>query len=149
MIPLIDTQGHGPVRCSRCRAYVNPFFKFVDNGQKFICNLCQASNKGVVLIERMGVRVASLTNWLTQPSYHPFLVPEYYYCNLDGSNVRRDRNQRPELCRGSVEYIATPEFIAHPIQVRVVGICNMDWNGLDWIGLDWIGLDWIGLDRSN
>lgn len=28
--------------------------------------------------------------------------------------MRRDRDQRPELCRGSVEYIATPEFCKGP-----------------------------------
>ena len=29
-----------PFRCSRCMAYVNPFFKFVDGGSKVVCNIC-------------------------------------------------------------------------------------------------------------
>lgn len=28
------------VRCKDCRAYVNPFIRFVENGMKWICNFC-------------------------------------------------------------------------------------------------------------
>ena len=33
-------------------------------------------------------------------------MPEWYRCNLDADGLRRDRNQRPELCHGSVEFPA-------------------------------------------
>jgi len=77
----------GPVRCSRCRCYVNPFFKFIDQGAFFVCNLCDTRNE----------------------------VPADYRCNLDANGYRRDRNERPELCRGTVEFVATPEFNLHPV----------------------------------
>jgi len=28
------------VRCRDCRAYVNPFVRFIENGMKWICNFC-------------------------------------------------------------------------------------------------------------
>jgi hypothetical protein len=30
----------GPIRCSRCKAYINPFMRFIDQGKHFVCNLC-------------------------------------------------------------------------------------------------------------
>ena len=32
------------VRCKECRAYVNPFIKFIDNGARWICNFCKLDN---------------------------------------------------------------------------------------------------------
>ena len=28
------------MRRSRCKVYINPFMRFVDQGRRFICNLC-------------------------------------------------------------------------------------------------------------
>lgn len=36
----------GPIRCDRCKGYINPFCKFVDGGRKFVCSLCQFDNPG-------------------------------------------------------------------------------------------------------
>ena len=36
----MDFGESGPVRCSRCKGYINPFMKFIDQGRRFICNLC-------------------------------------------------------------------------------------------------------------
>lgn len=61
-----------------------------------------------------------LSQWLSQPQ-HPFLsclsaqwvcnfckhegaVPHTYQCPLDAAGLRRDREQRAELCRGSVDF---------------------------------------------
>lgn len=44
-LPLIDCGPEGPTRCTRCRAYINPFVRFVDNDPSrtaFLCNLCGA-----------------------------------------------------------------------------------------------------------
>lgn len=87
-IPLIQPPAEGTIRCSACRAYVNPFFKFIDAGTKFQCNLCGTVNP----------------------------LPDFYQCNLDADGLRRDRLQRPELCRGTVEYVAGPEFLLRPVQ---------------------------------
>ena len=43
-------------------------------------------------------------------------VPSDYYCDLDGDGRRRDRFQRPELCLGTVEFIAAAEYMVRPPQ---------------------------------
>ena len=45
------------------------------------------------------------------------LVSDDYRCNLDANGLRRDRMERAELCRGSVEFVVGNEFIMRPIQV--------------------------------
>ncbi|KAG8500945.1 hypothetical protein CXB51_002869 [Gossypium anomalum] len=37
---VMDFGESGPIRCSRCKGYINPFMKFIDQERKFICNLC-------------------------------------------------------------------------------------------------------------
>ncbi|KAK8447678.1 hypothetical protein SEVIR_8G126200v4 [Setaria viridis] len=82
-IQLVDFGEMGPIRCSRCKAYINPFMKFVDQGRHFICNLCGFRND----------------------------TPRDYMCNLGPDGRRRDADERPELCRGTVEFVATKEFL--------------------------------------
>ncbi|CAL0320612.1 unnamed protein product [Lupinus luteus] len=82
-IHVVDFGESGPVRCSRCKAYINPFMKFVDQGRHFICNLCGFSDE----------------------------TPREYHCNLGPDGRRRDADERPELCRGVVEFVATKEFM--------------------------------------
>jgi protein transport protein SEC24 len=41
-------------------------------------------------------------------------VPSAYYCHLDSTGQRTDRNQRPELCNGSVELVAPSEYMVRP-----------------------------------
>ncbi|CAN6333808.1 unnamed protein product [Urochloa humidicola] len=82
-IQLVDFGEMGPIRCSRCKAYINPFMRFIDQGKHFICNLCGFSND----------------------------TPRDYFCNLGPDGRRRDADERPELCRGSVEFVATKEFL--------------------------------------
>jgi protein transport protein SEC24 len=77
VVPVVDFGENDVIRCSRCRAYINPFAKFVDNGKNYICNLCGYTNE----------------------------VPRWYMCNLDGYGIRRDLNERPELRHGSVDLI--------------------------------------------
>ena len=72
----------GPLRCRRCKAYINPFVKFVDGGRKFICNLCNVDTE----------------------------VPAEYFCNLDHTGRRADTAQRAELSRGSFELLTTPDY---------------------------------------
>lgn len=82
-IQVVDFGEGGPVRCSRCKAYINPFMKFVDQGRRFVCNLCGFSDE----------------------------TPRDYHCNLGPDGRRRDADERPELCRGTVEFVATKEFM--------------------------------------
>ncbi|KAB2052140.1 hypothetical protein ES319_A12G099100v1 [Gossypium barbadense] len=37
---VVDFWESGLVRWSRCKGYINPFMKFIDQERKFICNLC-------------------------------------------------------------------------------------------------------------
>lgn len=38
-------------------------------------------------------------------------TPRDYHCNLGPDGRRRDADERPELCRGAVEFVATKEFM--------------------------------------
>ncbi|XP_010523551.1 PREDICTED: protein transport protein Sec24-like At4g32640 [Tarenaya hassleriana] len=82
-IQVVDFGESGPVRCSRCKGYINPFMKFIDQGRKFICNLCGYTDE----------------------------TPRDYHCNLGPDGRRRDADERPELCRGTVEFVATKEYM--------------------------------------
>ncbi|KAJ3049593.1 COPII coat Sec23p-Sfb3p heterodimer component, partial [Quaeritorhiza haematococci] len=85
-VPVVDFGENGPVRCRRCKAYINPFMVFTDGGRTFICNLCGQDNE----------------------------VPSEYFCNLDMSGRRIDLEQRPELRHGTVEFVATKEYFNRP-----------------------------------
>ncbi|CAL1382089.1 unnamed protein product [Linum trigynum] len=82
-IQIVDFGEGGPVRCSRCKGYINPFMKFIDQGRRFICNLCGFTDE----------------------------TPRDYHCNLGPDGRRRDADERPELCRGTVEFVATKEYM--------------------------------------
>ncbi|XP_039028575.1 protein transport protein Sec24-like At4g32640 [Hibiscus syriacus] len=82
-IPVVDFGEHGPIRCSRCKGYINPFMKFTDHDRQFICNFCGFIGS----------------------------TPHEYQCNLGPDGRRRDAHERPELCRGTVEFVATKEYM--------------------------------------
>ncbi|XP_061970811.1 protein transport protein SEC24 C-like isoform X2 [Populus nigra] len=82
-VQVVDFGESGPVRCSRCKGYINPFMKFIDQGRRFICNLCGFTDE----------------------------TPRDYLCNLGPDGRRRDADERPELCKGTVEFVATKEFM--------------------------------------
>ena len=75
---LVSFGEAGPLRCTRCRAYVNPFMRWVENGRRFVCNFCQ------MVCE----------------------CPPDYYSPIGPDGKRRDWLERAELCRGSVEFVA-------------------------------------------
>lgn len=79
---LMDYSPTGPVRCNRCKAYMNPFVQFVDGGRRFICNICSYSSE----------------------------VPGEYFCHLDHQGLRLDTYERPELHLGSYEFVATKDY---------------------------------------
>jgi hypothetical protein len=51
-IPVVGITKDGPVRCSRCLAYVNPNFQFINGGKLFICNLCSLNNPGIFCLNK-------------------------------------------------------------------------------------------------
>jgi len=80
--PITDFGPEGPVRCGRCKAYMCPLMQFTDGGRKFQCPFCKA---------------------LTE-------VPASYFQHLDHTGKRIDVFQRPELCLGTYECVATKDY---------------------------------------
>ncbi|KAA8519804.1 hypothetical protein F0562_014106 [Nyssa sinensis] len=85
-VPIVNFATTGIIRCRRCRTYVNPYVTFTDGGRKWRCNICALLND----------------------------VPGDYFANLDASGRRIDLDQRPELTKGSVEFIAPAEYMVRP-----------------------------------
>ncbi|CAJ1977875.1 unnamed protein product [Sphenostylis stenocarpa] len=85
-VPIVNFAATGIVRCRKCRTYVNPYVKFTEGGRKFRCNTCSLLND----------------------------VPSEYHAQLDASGRRVDLNQRPELTKGTVEFVAPAEYMVRP-----------------------------------
>lgn len=47
--PVVDLGELGPVRCKRCKAYMNPNMMFIDGGRRFQCVFCGAATDGMIL----------------------------------------------------------------------------------------------------
>jgi protein transport protein SEC24 len=88
LIQVVDFGESGPVRCAapHCKAYINPFMRFIDQGSRFVCNLCG----------------------------HTSETPQAYQCNLGPDGRRRDADSRPELSRGTIEFVAPKEYQVRP-----------------------------------
>ena len=67
---------------------MNPHCKFINDGHAYICNICQTEND----------------------------VPSWYYSTVDSQGMRFDRQERPELSKGTVEYIVGKEFCSRSPQ---------------------------------
>jgi len=80
--PIVNLGELGPVRCTRCKAYMSPFMVFTDGGKRFSCNFCKATTE----------------------------VPQEYFQHLDHTGQRIDKNERPELCLGTYEFVATKDY---------------------------------------
>ncbi|PON98273.1 Sec23/Sec [Trema orientale] len=85
-VPVINFASSGIIRCRRCRTYVNPYVTFTDSGRKWRCNMCSLLND----------------------------VPGDYFAHLDATGKRVDLDKRPELTRGSVEFVAPTEYMIRP-----------------------------------
>ncbi|KAH3687191.1 hypothetical protein WICPIJ_001821 [Wickerhamomyces pijperi] len=85
-VPVVDFTNSiesGPIRCQRCRAFVNPHFVF-DHAQKFKCNMCKFPNNR---------------------------VPYDYNAPIDPqTNTRADKYLRPELHRGVYDILVPSEY---------------------------------------
>ncbi|KAI9841665.1 MAG: COPII coat Sec23p-Sfb3p heterodimer component [Sclerophora amabilis] len=103
-LPVLDFGESGPPRCRRCRAYINPFMTFRSGGNKFVCNMCTFPNE----------------------------VPAEYFSPTTPQGVRIDRDQRPELTRGTVEFMVPKEYWAQ-----------------DPVGLRWLFLIDVGQEAVN
>jgi protein transport protein SEC24 len=84
-IPTISFGSNPIVRCKDCRAYVNPFIRFTDGGTRWIWNFWGCYNN----------------------------VDNYYYSPLTGG-VRNDIEERNELQYGSVDFLASADYMNRP-----------------------------------
>ncbi|OWM81350.1 hypothetical protein CDL15_Pgr007388 [Punica granatum] len=85
-VSIVNFASSGIIRCRRCRTYINPYVTFTDAGRKWRCNICSLLND----------------------------VPGDYYAPLDAMGKRVDFDQRPELAKGSVEFVAPTEYMVRP-----------------------------------
>ncbi|KAL6499524.1 Protein transport protein Sec24A [Orobanche gracilis] len=85
-VPVVNFSTTEIIRCKRCCSYVNPYVTFTDSGRKWRCNMCSLLND----------------------------VPGDYFAHLDASGRRVDLDQRPELLKGSIEFIAPAEYMVRP-----------------------------------
>ncbi len=97
-IPVLDFGEAGPPRCRRCRAYINPFMPFRSGGNRFVCNMCTFPNE----------------------------VPNEYFAPVNQQGQRVDRDQRPELTRGTVEFMVPKEYWAKdPVGLRILFVIDV------------------------
>ena len=83
-VQLVNAGNDGPLRCQRCRAYINCHVRFVSGGNQYVCSVCRFVND----------------------------VPQSYYSPLNANGTRHDFIARPELSRGSVDFVATSAYMS-------------------------------------
>lgn len=85
-MPTISFKNDPIVRCKDCRAYINPFVRWLDNGHRWICSFCGDINR----------------------------TENYYYSTIESDGYRTDHDDRPEFSCGTVDFIANHEYMNRP-----------------------------------
>merc|ERR1719354_524790 len=93
-VPVVNLGDMGPVRCLRCKAYISPYMVFTDGGKRFQCIFCKATTE----------------------------VPQEYFQHLDHTGQRIDKFERPELCLGTFEFLATKDYCRNSVEPKPPGI---------------------------
>eukprot|EP01025_Chloroclados_australasicus_P045131 TRINITY_DN4924_c0_g1_i11.p1 TRINITY_DN4924_c0_g1~~TRINITY_DN4924_c0_g1_i11.p1 ORF type:complete len:931 (-),score=84.22 TRINITY_DN4924_c0_g1_i11:306-3011(-) len=79
-----------PIRCQDCQAYINPYASWFDYGRKWKCNFCGHTN----------------------------IIPDWYQGPSTPGGGRADKQDRLELVRGSIEFIAPKSYqLREPMDV--------------------------------
>ena len=81
---VVDLGEMGPVRCSRCKAYMNAFVRFSSSGRNYTCNFCNHNN----------------------------IVPDAYFCHMGHDGRRCAGPCRVCLTGWPVHMHATPAAAA-------------------------------------
>jgi len=80
------------------------FMKFIDGGKRFTCCFCEAATDGMSWSSKTAIAIECLFVFLI------IIVPNEYFNHLDHTGRRLDHFQRPELCLGSYEVLATKQY---------------------------------------
>lgn len=82
-LPLSDVGSEEPLRCTRCRSYINPYFRWVGRGTSSLqCNMCS----------------------------HVVEVPEAFREDMERAGQCADEDNHPELAFGSVDFVAPDHY---------------------------------------
>lgn len=103
--PIVQLGESGPTRCIRCKAYMCPYMQFIDGGRRFQCSFCRATTE----------------------------VPAEYFAHLDHTGLRVDKYERPELCLGSYEIVATRDYCKNnifPLPPAFIFIIDVSYNNI-------------------
>lgn len=82
-VPVVSYGSHGIPRCKKCRSYINPWFKWIEGGRRFVCNLCG----------------------------HAQDIEPAHWASVNAYGQREDHHRRPELHSGTVEFHAGEEYM--------------------------------------
>lgn len=85
-VPTVSFKNDPIVRCKECRAYINPFVRWIENGHKWVCPFCGDINN----------------------------TESYYYSTIESDGYRTDHDDRPEFSCGTVDFIANHEYMNRP-----------------------------------
>lgn len=85
-VPAVSFKNDPIVRCKDCRAYINPFVRWLENGARWICPFCGDINN----------------------------TESYYYSTIEDDGYRTDHEERPEFNCGTVDFIANHEYMNRP-----------------------------------
>ena len=112
-IPVVDYGDLGPPRCGHCRAYINPWCQWKAGGARWECNLCEHANEGEGLSRSLykAARTA-VPRPVHQYGLILFAVYTDYFSPIDSAFRRVDHEARPELNRGTVDFVVPKEYHA-------------------------------------
>ena len=108
-IPVCDYGESHDIPCCKnvkCKAYLNPFVKFMHGSDQWQCNLCKNINKTL----------------------------DYYYCAVDSNGVRLDQNTKPELTCGTYEFNEYKNFWNQdrpPIKISYYFLIDISLNSIN------------------
>ena len=95
LIPTVRPGAAGVVRCKECKAYMNGYVLWLEQGRAWRCNICNADNS----------------------------TPSSYYSPLNADGRRVDWDDREELRNASYEIVAPKDYMVRPPVPPLICLC--------------------------